>query len=86
LGWRGLGICVDEFFFCFVQQVPTGSQDARSDTVIEIPAKLDGLKITEHVKELFQDVAKREMVMSSVVTIAGDAIVWKIRHHWEVWT
>jgi hypothetical protein len=54
--------------------------------VIEIPAKLDGLKITEHVKELFQDVAKREMVMSSVVTIAGDAIVWKIRHHWEVWT
>lgn len=61
-----------------------GSQGARSDQVIEIPAKLDGLKITEHVTELFQDVAKREMVMSAVVTIAGDAIVWKIRHHFEV--
>lgn len=52
--------------------------------MIEIPAKLDGLKITEHLKELFQDVRKREMVMSAVVTITGDAIVWKIRHNWEV--
>ena len=66
--------------------MPPGSQDAQSDKMIEIPAKLDGLKVTEHVTELFQDVAKREMVMSSVVTIAGDAIVWKIRHHWEVHT
>uniref|UniRef100_A0A7I4C3I2 Water stress and hypersensitive response domain-containing protein n=1 Tax=Physcomitrium patens TaxID=3218 RepID=A0A7I4C3I2_PHYPA len=64
--------------------VEAGSQDARSDQVIEIPAKLDGLKITEHLKELFQDVRKREMVMSAVVTITGDAIVWKIRHNWEV--
>lgn len=62
----------------------SGSQDARSDQIIEIAAKLDGLKITEHVTELFQDVAKREMVMSAVVAIAGDAVVWKIRHHWEV--
>jgi hypothetical protein len=65
-------------------QVEAGSQGAQCDQVIEIPAKLDGLKITEHVKELFQDVAKREMQMSAVVTIAGDAIVWKIRHHFEV--
>jgi len=65
-------------------KVEAGSQGPQCDEVIEIPAKLDGLKMTEHVAELFQDVKKREMVMNSVVTIAGDAIVWKIRNHFEV--
>lgn len=65
-------------------KVEAGSQGPQCDRVIEIPAKLDGLKMTEHVTELFQDVTKREMVMNSVVTIAGDAIVWKIKNHFEV--
>jgi hypothetical protein len=69
--------------FCIVQ-VKAGSQEARSEQVIEVPAKLDGLKMTNHVKDLFQDVTKREMVMNSVVTIAGDAVVWKLKHHFEV--
>jgi len=64
--------------------VKAGSQEARSEQVIEVPAKLDGLKMTNHVKDLFQDVTKREMVMNSVVTIAGDAVVWKLKHHFEV--
>lgn len=72
------------FLSVSIAQVKAGSQEARSEQVIEVPAKLDGLKMTNHVKDLFQDVTKREMVMNSVVTIAGDAVVWKLRHHFEV--
>ena len=37
------------------------------------------------MNELFHNVAKRaEEVMSDVVSIVGNVMVWKIRHHFEV--
>lgn len=52
--------------------------------MMEVPAKLDGLEMTNHLKDLFSDVAKREMMLHSIVTISGDCVVWKLRHHFEV--
>jgi LEA14-like dessication related protein len=65
-------------------QVDSGSQEAKSEQVMEVPAKLDGLEMTNHLKDLFADVAKREMMLHSVVTIAGSAVVWKWKHNFEV--
>jgi hypothetical protein len=67
-----------------VEQVDSGSQEAKSEQVMEVPAKLDGLEMTNHLKDLFADVAKREMMLHSVVTIAGSAVVWKWKHNFEV--
>ncbi|KAG6545398.1 hypothetical protein Mapa_012997 [Marchantia paleacea] len=65
-------------------KVEEGGQDAKSSKVIEVPCKLDGLEMTNHVKDLFKDVTKREMTLHSVVTIAGHARVWKWTHNFEV--
>ncbi|KAL2610660.1 hypothetical protein R1flu_029233 [Riccia fluitans] len=65
-------------------KVEEGSQAARSSKVIYVPCKLDGLEMTNHVKDLFKDVTKREMTLHSVVTIAGRARVWKWTHNFEV--
>jgi LEA14-like dessication related protein len=65
-------------------QVDSGSQEAKSEQVMEVPAKLDGLKMTNHLKDLFADVTKREMTLNSVVTISGCAVVWKWKHNFEV--
>jgi hypothetical protein len=68
----------------YVEQVDSGSQEAKSEQVMEVPAKLDGLKMTNHLKDLFADVTKREMTLNSVVTISGCAVVWKWKHNFEV--
>ncbi|KAH9559087.1 hypothetical protein CY35_06G041300 [Sphagnum magellanicum] len=65
-------------------QVDSGSQEAKSEQVMEVPTKLDGLEMTNHLKDLFADVAKREMMLHSLVTIAGSAVVWKWKHNFEV--
>jgi hypothetical protein len=67
-----------------VEQVDSGSQEAKSEQVMEVPAKLDGLKMTNHLKDLFADVTKREMTLNSVVTISGCAVVWRWKHNFEV--
>jgi hypothetical protein len=68
----------------YVEQVDSGSQEAKSEQVMEVPAKLDGLKMTNHLKDLFADVTKREMTLNSVVTISGCAVVWRLKHNFEV--
>ncbi|KAL3690503.1 hypothetical protein R1sor_016812 [Riccia sorocarpa] len=65
-------------------KVEEGAQAARCSKVIYVPCKLDGLEMTNHVKDLFKDVTKREMMLHSVVTIAGHARVWKWTHNFEV--
>lgn len=65
-------------------QVQSGDQAAKSSKVMELPAKLDGLELTNHIKDLFCDVAKREMTLHSVVTISGDSLLWRWRHHFKV--
>lgn len=52
--------------------------------MLDVPCKLDGLEMTNHVRDLFKDVAKREMNLHSVVTIACHARVWKWTHNFEV--
>ncbi|CAM6099970.1 unnamed protein product [Calypogeia fissa] len=65
-------------------QVKEGTQEAKSSKVLEVPCKLDGLEMTNHVTDLFKDVTKREMNLHSVVTIAGRARLWKWTHNFEV--
>lgn len=65
-------------------QIYPGSQNARSEQILAIPAKLDGLEATNHLKDLFLDAASREMVLHAKATINGDIAVWKYRHHFEV--
>lgn len=65
-------------------KVEEGSQDANSQEVLEVPAKLDGLEMTNHLKDLISDIRKREMTLHSVVTIKGNARLWKWTHRFEV--
>uniref|UniRef100_A0A0D6R2Z7 Water stress and hypersensitive response domain-containing protein n=1 Tax=Araucaria cunninghamii TaxID=56994 RepID=A0A0D6R2Z7_ARACU len=65
-------------------QVPAGSQGANSSEILEVPAKMDGLEATQHLKDLAKDVAKREMTIRAVVTIEGSAWMWKWGHRFAV--
>ncbi|KAI5064308.1 hypothetical protein GOP47_0020978, partial [Adiantum capillus-veneris] len=65
-------------------KVEEGSQGANSQEVLEVPAKLDGLEMTNHLKKLLSDVRKREMILHSVVTIKGNARLWSWTHQFEV--
>ncbi|XP_024527250.1 uncharacterized protein LOC9652780 [Selaginella moellendorffii] len=65
-------------------KVDEGTQEADSTKILRVPAKLDGLQVTNHVKDLIKDVYKREMLLHSTVTICGAARVWKWRHKFEV--
>lgn len=65
-------------------QVKEGGQEAKSSKVLDVPCKLDGLELTNHVKDLFADVGRREMNLHSVVTIAGWARVCNWTHNFEV--
>ncbi|GLJ54280.1 hypothetical protein SUGI_1164410 [Cryptomeria japonica] len=58
-------------------QVPAGSQGANSCEIMEVPAKMDGLQVTQHLKHLIGDIAAREMSLRAVVTINGSAWLWK---------
>ena len=71
-----------ETFNCL--KVPAGDQAALSAKTMELPCKLDGLELTNHFKDLFGDVAKREMMLHSVVTISGESLMWKWRHPFQV--
>jgi len=65
-------------------QVPSGSQGANSSEILELPAKMDGLEVKQHLKDLAKDVTRREMSLKSVVTIKGVAKVWKWGNKFEV--
>ncbi|MCO5601348.1 hypothetical protein L7F22_055468 [Adiantum nelumboides] len=65
-------------------KVDEGNQGANSQEVLEVPAKLDGLEMTNHLKQLLSDVRNREMTLHSVVTIKGNARLWKWTHPFEV--
>lgn len=65
-------------------QVPAGNQGANSSEILELPAKMDGLEVKHHLKDLAKDVTKREMCLKSVVNIKGVAKVWKWGHKFEV--
>ncbi|KAJ7558617.1 hypothetical protein O6H91_04G048300 [Diphasiastrum complanatum] len=64
--------------------VPAGSQEANSTKILDVPAKLDGLNIKNHIVDLIKDITKREMSLHSVVTIKGHAKLWKLKHNFEV--
>lgn len=66
-------------------KVPAGEQAAYSTSVMELRCKLDGLELTNHIKDLFCDVTKREMWLHSVVTITGESLVWRWRHPFKVY-
>ncbi|KAH7373729.1 hypothetical protein KP509_17G072000 [Ceratopteris richardii] len=65
-------------------KVDEGSQDANSQEVLKVVAKLDGLEMTNHLAQLVSDVKNREMNLHSVVTIKGNARLWKWTHAFEV--
>lgn len=65
-------------------QVPAGNQGANCSEILELPAKLDGLEVRDHMIDLAKDVTKREMCLKSVVTIKGVAKVWKWGHKFQV--
>jgi hypothetical protein len=65
-------------------QVDAGKQASQSEETIIVPAKLNGLELTTHVLQLLSDIAKREMVLNSVVTISGFVKVWKLYQDFEV--
>lgn len=66
-------------------KVQEGSQGANSQEVLDVTAKLDGLEMTNHLKQLLLDVRNREMTLHSVVTIKGNARLWKWTHRFEVY-
>lgn len=65
-------------------QVPEGSQGANSSEILEVPAKIAGVDVTQHLKDLVTDVRRREMDLRSVVNIKGSAWLWKWGHKFEV--
>lgn len=79
----GCNQCQFSDAFCRLK-VPAGNQAALSAKTMELPCKLDGLELTNHIKDLFCDVTKREMMLHSVVTISGESLVWKWRHPFQV--
>lgn len=64
-------------------QVASGKQGPRSDKVLEVPARLDGLEVTGHVTDLMSDVANRKMALKAIVIIPGEARLGFIRHPFE---
>ncbi|CAN4119206.1 unnamed protein product [Withania somnifera] len=66
-------------------KVKAGSQAPRSCEVLRLPARLSGMQLAHHGKELVGDVAKREMVLDATVDIEGFAkVMWwdhKFRLH-----
>jgi len=64
--------------------VPAGSQGANCSEILEVPAKIDGVEVTQHLKDLVKDVRRREMDLRSVVNIKGSARLWKWGHKFEV--
>lgn len=83
--WQHFSCKLDDFFETFCRlKVPAGDQPALSDTTMELPCKLDGLELTNHIKDFFCDVTKREMMLHSVVTISGESLVWRWRHPFQV--
>ncbi|GAU20023.1 hypothetical protein TSUD_273580 [Trifolium subterraneum] len=51
--------------------VQAGSQPPRSCQLLRLPARLKASQLAQHVKRVFADVAKREMVLDAAVDIAG---------------
>eukprot|EP00850_Spirogloea_muscicola_P000397 SM000001S04799 [mRNA] locus=s1:2202731:2203664:- [translate_table: standard] len=66
-------------------QVPSGGQGARSEHVMELPCKLDGLEISSHMLALLSDVAARKMTIHSLVTISGEARLLFLRHTFKIY-
>eukprot|EP00850_Spirogloea_muscicola_P012909 SM000085S23259 [mRNA] locus=s85:367464:368379:+ [translate_table: standard] len=66
-------------------QVPSGGQGARSERVMELPCKLDGLEISSHMLALISDVAARKMTIHSLVTISGEAHLLFLRHTFKIY-
>ncbi|KAG0504324.1 hypothetical protein M758_7G023700 [Ceratodon purpureus] len=62
-----------------------GDQAARSEQMLELPCKLNGLEATHHLQDLLGDVAKRVMVLHARATINGNIAVLRYRHHFEVY-
>jgi len=85
ISWQHFSCRLNLFIetFCGLK-VPAGDQAALSNSVMELPCKLDGLELTNHIKDLFCDMTKREMMLHSVVTISGESLVWKWRHPFQV--
>jgi hypothetical protein len=65
-------------------QLHPGDMRAQSEEILELPCQLSGIEATHHLKDLFHDVRKREMVLHAKATVKGDIKVWKYRHHYEV--
>nr|ABR17564.1 unknown [Picea sitchensis] len=65
-------------------QVPEGGQGGNCSKVLEVPTKIDGVEVTQHIKDLVKDVSRREMDLKSVVNIKGSAWLWKLGHKFEV--
>lgn len=56
-------------------QLHSGDQRAQSEQILALPCKMSGLEATHHLKDLFADVAKREMVLHAKATVTGDLAV-----------
>eukprot|EP00897_Mesotaenium_endlicherianum_P001574 jgi/Mesen1/1444/ME000132S00379 len=65
-------------------KVPAGSQGPRTQVINDLPARLDGLQITNLVTGFLEDFAKREMSLTSLVTISGEANVFPIKHPFKI--
>lgn len=64
-------------------QVASGKQGPRSEKILEVPARMDGLEVSGHVRDLMSDVANRRMALRSIVLIPGEARLGFIRHPFQ---
>lgn len=64
--------------------VEAGEQGPRSEKILELPARLDGLEVTNQVAGFIEDVSRREMELLSLVTISGNANMWPIKHSFKI--
>ncbi|XP_051142515.1 uncharacterized protein LOC127259312 [Andrographis paniculata] len=64
--------------------VQAGSQPSRSCQLLRLPARLSGLQLAHHAKDLLADVGRREMVLDSTVDISGAAKVLWWDHKFKV--
>ena len=65
-------------------QLYPGDQAARSEQMLELPCKLNGLEAAHHLQDLLGDVAKQVMVLHATATINCNIAVLRYRHHFEV--
>ncbi|TVU04549.1 hypothetical protein EJB05_47663, partial [Eragrostis curvula] len=59
-------------------RLDAGEQPATSCRLLHLPARLDGVELAHHARDILADAARRHMELDAAVEIAGEAAVFRL--------